>query len=288
MSYSVDYRKRTIEYRQEGHTLEETSETFRVAISTIRKWEKQLREQGNLTTKVPERKHRKIPPDQLREYVAKHPDAYQAEIAKHFGCSKSGIQKALAQQKITRKKKTTIYEEQNQQKVTDYKKETANISPEIIAYVDETGIDCYLYREYGYAPRGQLVRAKIKGRKYARTGIVAAKMGDEIIAPCRYSGTMNHELFEDWFENYLIPELPDKSVIVMDNATFHRKKQLNALAQKYGHTLIFLPPYSPELNPIEKFWAWLKATLRKILPHLDCFDDALFAAFYFRHQLIRS
>ena len=100
--------------------------------------------------------------------------------------------------------------------------------------MDETGIDSYYYREYGYSPEGQPVHGRIRGRKYARTGIVAAQMGDAIIAPCQYSGTMNHELFEDWFENTLLPALPEGTVIVMDNASFHRKKQLYCLAQEHG------------------------------------------------------
>ena len=151
--------------------------------------------------------------------------------------------------------------------------------------MDETGIDRYLYREYGYAPTGQLIHAQIRGRKYARTGIVAAQRGDEILAPCRYSGTMDHELFEEWFQVNLLPELSQNTIIVMDNASFHRKKKLQELASQHGCSLIFLPPYSPELNPIEHLWAWLKRTLRKILPKLDSFDDALFAAFYFREKL---
>lgn len=151
--------------------------------------------------------------------------------------------------------------------------------------MDETGIDTYLYREYGYAPRGQEVHTKIPGRKYARTGVVAAKLGDEIIAASQYNGTMDHELFEEWYEKMLLPKLPKGTVIVMDNASFHRKKQLLSITQKHGYSLVFLPPYSPELNPIEHFWSWLKRTLRKILPKLDSFDTALWAAFYFRDKL---
>ena len=130
-----------------------------------------------------------------------------------------------------------------------------------------------------------MVRDRIKGRKYKRTSIVAAQMGNEIIAPCQYTGTMNHEWFEKWFQEHLLPALPKETVIVMDNASFHRKEQLYSLAQKSGCYLIFLPPYSPELNPIEHFWAWLKRTLRRILPKLDSLDQAIFAAFFFREQL---
>ena len=104
MSYPEKYRERTIEYRQEGHTLEETSKTFKVAVSTIRKWEKQWKEKGDLTPKVPTRPWKKIDPEKLRTYVGEHPDAYQEEIAEEFHCCQSAVQKALKREKITRKK----------------------------------------------------------------------------------------------------------------------------------------------------------------------------------------
>lgn len=148
-----------------------------------------------------------------------------------------------------------------------------------MAYVDESGIDTYLYREYGYAPQGQQVFGQIRGRKYQRCGIVAAQMGDRILAPFQYNGTMDSSLFEFWFSNQLLPSLEQGTVIVMDNASFHSKKRLLFAAQNAGCSLLFLPPYSPELNPIEKFWAWLKRFLRKILPSAPSFDDALCTAF---------
>lgn len=140
-------------------------------------------------------------------------------------------------------------------------------------------MDIYLYREYGYALRGKQVFGRIYGRKYKRCGIVAAKMGDKILAPLQYNGTMDSSLFESWFSTQLLPSLNKDTMIVMDNASFHSKKRLFSAAQGAGCRLLFLPPYSPELNPIEKFWAWLKRFLRKILPSHSSFDDALYTAF---------
>ena len=145
--------------------------------------------------------------------------------------------------------------------------------------MDECGIDTYLYREYGYALRGQQVFGRISGRKYRHCGIVAAQIADKILAPFQYSGTMDGCLFEFWFSNQLLPSLDKGTVIVMDNASFHSKKRLISVAQNAGCKLLFLPPYSPELNPIEHFWARLKRCLRKILPSTSSFDDALFTAF---------
>ena len=179
-------------------------------------------------------------------------------------------------------KKTTRYREQDPEKVAAYQEQIKDIPPEKIAYVDECGIDTYLYREYGYAPRGQKVFDQISGRKYKRCGIVAAQMADRIVAPLQYSGTMDSALFEFWFTEQLLPSLEKGDVIVLDNASFHSKKRLISLAQNADCKLIFLPPYSPELNPIENFWAWLKRFLRKILSSIASFDDALFTAFQLR------
>jgi len=86
---------------------------------------------------------------------------------------------------------------------------------------------------------------------------------------------MDSLLFELWFEKMLLPALPPSTAIVMDNASFHRKSKLIPFAEHMGHRLIFLPPYSPELNDIESFWSWLKGRLRKILYDFDDFDSAL-------------
>ena len=105
MSYPIRYRKRTIEYRQEGHTLEETGETFKVSISTIRKWEKQLKEKGHLEKKAVKQKFKKLDPEKLKAYVKAHPDAYQAKIGKAFGCTDTAVRKAFRRLGITRKKR---------------------------------------------------------------------------------------------------------------------------------------------------------------------------------------
>lgn len=150
---------------------------------------------------------------------------------------------------------------------------------EKIAYVDETGIDAYLYRMYGYAPKGKLVVGKISGRKFKRTSIVAAKLGKMLVAPMQYDGTMESTMFEHWFKQCLLPCLPKDTVIVMDNASFHRKSRLFQISEKNHRTLIFLPPYSPELNPIEKVWSILKAMIRKVMHLFDSLDDVIHFVF---------
>jgi len=146
-------------------------------------------------------------------------------------------------------------------------------------YIDECGIDTCLYREYAYSPKGVSSAGKISGRKYRRINVVAAKCCDNIIAPMIYDGTTDSSLFEFWFEKVFLSAVPKYSVFILDNATFHRKSRLRELAKKADCEILFLPPYSPDLNPIEKYWAWLKRRLRKILPLHECFNDALMDCF---------
>lgn len=94
-----------------------------------------------------------------------------------------------------------------------------------------------------------------------------------------YNDTMTSELFEKWFSNFLIPSIEEKSVIILDNATFHRMDKLREIAQKFGHIILPLPPYSPELNPIEKVWANLKKFVRNNIHKFASLDDILVAYF---------
>ncbi|SBV75980.1 transposase [Streptococcus pneumoniae] len=85
------------------------------------------------------------------------------------------------------------------------------------------------------------------------------------------------DFFEAWFQKFLLPTLTTPSVIIMDNARFHRMGKLELLCEEFGHKLLPLPPYSPEYNPIEKTWAYIKKNLKKVLPSCNTFYEALFS-----------
>ena len=132
-----------------------------------------------------------------------------------------------------------------------------------IVYIDETGIDRYLYRPYARAPRGEKVYEKISGRRFERTSIVAGQVDGEFIAPMIYKESMTSDFFEAWFQKFLLPTLSTSSVIIMDNARFHRMGKLEILCEEFEHKLLPLPPYSPEYNSIEKTWAYIKKHLKR-------------------------
>jgi transposase len=146
-------------------------------------------------------------------------------------------------------------------------------------YVDETGIDTHIHRKYGWSERGKPAPGIITGKKYKRTSIVAALLSTTILAPIQYSGTMDSMFFIKWFREFLLPALTHDCVIIMDNASFHNKSKLNKIVADTGHRLLFLPPYSPELNPIERCWSDLKRDLEKSLPFHNSLDSAISLAF---------
>ena len=134
--------------------------------------------------------------------------------------------------------------------------------PDDIVWVDESGVTDHYVRDYGIAPRGVKVYGNVSGKRYKRLNIISALCGDKRIATYTYAWATNSKWFEVWFEWHLCPHLPPGKVVVMDNALFHRKKPLEAIAAFYGLRIIWLPPYSPDFNRIEHLWANLKKWLK--------------------------
>ena len=144
-----------------------------------------------------------------------------------------------------------------------------------IVYIDEAGIDTYLYRKNARAPRGEKVYESVSGRRFKRTSIVSGQVNHRFIAPMIYQGSMTSAFFVEWFKTQLLPSLEVPHVIVMDNASFHPKKILDELSICNGHFFLPLPPYSPELNPIENSWAILKKAVTELLRKTGDLTDAI-------------
>jgi transposase len=133
-----------------------------------------------------------------------------------------------------------------------------------LVYIDECGLDESIQRNYARASIGQKVLEDISGNRTARTSIIAGLNRENILAPWHFSGYCNTDVILTWVKNELLPTLKSGLTIIWDNATFHQSPQIKALIESVGCKLIFLPPYSPDLNPIEHYWAKLKACIRRI------------------------
>ncbi|WP_115265063.1 transposase [Streptococcus acidominimus] len=144
-----------------------------------------------------------------------------------------------------------------------------------IVYIDETGIDTYLYRKKGRAKRGEKVYGKVSGRRFERISVVAGQVNGKFVAPMIYKQSMTSHFFVKWFESQLLPALDSPHIVIMDNATFHPKAQLDELCIANHHFFLPLPPYFPELNPIEKAWANLKKKVMELLPKYNSVIECL-------------
>ena len=98
----------------------------------------------------------------------------------------------------------------------------------------------------------------VPGLKFERCSIVAGKCGKEILAPFGYYGTCNSKLFLMWVKEILVPNLKENQIVIMDNASIHKSPKIREAIEKAGCSLVYQPPYSPDLNPIEHFWRHLK------------------------------
>ena len=148
-----------------------------------------------------------------------------------------------------------------------------------MVYVDESGADNTLDYLYGWCEPSQRFHALKLGHRTERINMVSGWCASQVLAPLTFEGSCNTYLFEAWIEGCLVPELEAGQVVIMDNASFHKSSLTRELIEAAGCRLIFLPPYSPDLNKIEKFWAKLKNCLRKTGHQFENFWDAVDHAF---------
>ncbi len=132
-----------------------------------------------------------------------------------------------------------------------------------VVYFDESGFAEHSYRPHGWAKRGVKVHGKIQGNNRKRTNLIMAQRGKEWLAPMLFEESCTHYTVLAWMKQALIKELKPNSLIIMDNAPFHNKPKIRELLRQHGHTLLPLPPYSPDLNPIEQAFAILKRRRQK-------------------------
>jgi transposase len=177
------------------------------------------------------------------------------------------------------KKKITFYKERDEQKRQEFLKTIESVSKSQLVYIDESGIEQFLCRPYARSFRGNKVYGSVSGKRFARESFIAAKVDHKIFAPLCYQGTCNTALFNMWIEKMLVPELRTGQIVIMDNATFHKSAKTRELIEEKGCRLVFLPPYSPDLNPIEKFWANFKRRIRTIVNHFETLSQAIDYAF---------
>jgi transposase len=131
-------------------------------------------------------------------------------------------------------------------------------------------------RLHGWAPRGERLVDKVPHGHWTTATFLAALRCDRIDAPCLFDGPINGERFLAYVEQFLVPTLNPGDIVVMDNLGSHKGKAVRAAIRAVGARLLFLPKYSPDLNPIEQVFAKLKTLLRKACARsIDAVSDAI-------------
>lgn len=133
----------------------------------------------------------------------------------------------------------------------------------VIVYIDESGFAHDMPRIYGYSTRGERCYGEQDWHARGRVNAIGAIIDNQLITVCLFEANIDSDVFYLWLTRDLIPKLPEKSIIVMDNASFHKRSDMIEAIEKAGHILEYLPPYSPDLNPIEHKWAQIKALRRR-------------------------
>jgi transposase len=138
------------------------------------------------------------------------------------------------------------------------------LHPEHLVFIDETGASTKMARLYGRAPRGQRCRAPVPHGHWKTTTFTGALRLGGLTAPMVLDGPMNAASFLAYVEQVLVPTLNPGDIVVMDNLPAHKPAGVRRAIEATGALLLYLPPYSPDFNPIEMAFAKLKAMLKRI------------------------
>jgi transposase len=152
------------------------------------------------------------------------------------------------------------------------------LNPAELVYIDECGLQESLHREYGRSLIGERIPTDISGKRDIRTSIIAGLNQGNPIAPMMFEGYCNTDVVKTWVKGMLLAELKPGQTVIWDNASFHISSDFKALIESVGCKLLYLPTYSPDLNPIEKWWAKLKAWIRRIRQHGMTLQQSLTSA----------
>jgi transposase len=144
-----------------------------------------------------------------------------------------------------------------------WKVHQGRLDPARLVFIDETWAKTNMTRLRGWAPRGRKLLAKTPLGHWRTLTFLAALRCDRIDAPCVIDGPINGESFRAYVEQFLAPVLKPGDIVIIDNLGSHKGKAIRNAIRAAGARLFFLPPYSPDLNPIEQVFAKLKTLLRK-------------------------
>jgi transposase len=158
----------------------------------------------------------------------------------------------------------------------EWRENQPTLNPRRLIFIDETWAKTNMVRLRGRCKRGTRLIDTTPHGHWKTSTFIAALSEDGLLAPCVFDGAINGELFLAYVEQILLPTLKAGDIVIMDNLSSHKKAAVRRAIEQAGATLMFLPPYSPDLNPIEQVFAKLKALLRgKAIRTIEALWNAL-------------
>lgn len=146
-----------------------------------------------------------------------------------------------------------------------------------LVFIDESGIEDNSCRSHGWSIIGKRCYGEKIYQHRSRISMIAGLCNTDIISPIIFEGTCNKDLFETYVKDILIKELKPGQIVVMDNINFHKSTKVTTLIESAGCSILFLPTYSPDLNPIEHYWFKIKNEIRKTSSNFEIFFDAVYS-----------
>ena len=212
--------------------------------------------------------------DGLREFLECKPWAYQTEMMDYllddFGLSvmQYTVSRTLKQMKITQKSLRKIADARDPEIRTAYFENIAVYQHDQLVYLDESAANQRTtHRKRGWCALGIAPHVRLPFKRKKRWTILPAYCSDGILCYMIYHGSFDAGLFEAFVKYHVLPHCnpfpSPKSVLIMDNASIHKSQRLKDLCEQHGVIIQYLPPYSPDLNPIESYFSKLKAWMKK-------------------------
>ncbi len=276
-AYGQDLRDRVIEAGLTGPSVRQAASRFRVAFSTAIGWVKRLCVEGERSARRQGRP-RGSKLDAHREFLlSRLEDEPDLTIQKmqELLCEERGVRASVStiwafldRADQTFKKKSVHACEQERPDVLEEREAwfegQLDLDPSKLVFVDETWATTNMAPLYGWAPRGERLRAGIPLGHWKRATFIAGLRLTEMIAPMVINGSINGACFLDYVRRVLAPTLRLGDVVIIDNLSSHKSDEVREAIEAVGASVRFLPRYSPDFNPIEKAFAKLKSMLRRL------------------------
>src|SRR5208283_3535590 len=289
MALSMDIREKVMKAVAGGMSRRQAAARFDIGPATAVRWAKRVETRGEVAPLKMggDRRSRRIEAhaDFILAQIEKKPDMTIMKLREKIrerhgvGFGYGTVWRFLVRHRITRKKKTGHASEQEREDVAAARQAwfegQLDLDPRKLVFIDETSISTSMARRFGWAPRGERCRASIPFGHWKTTTFVAGLLIDRIDAPMTIDGALDGEAFRAYVEQFLALTLSPGDIVVMDNVPLHKVAGVGEAIAARGASVLYLPAYSPDINPIEKFFSQFKSILQRLAARTA---DALEAA----------